>query len=58
MFWIIAIVVIVAAFAVAWWTSGRAKPRRRAIDPSINQGYNDAGAQHQRNDVQGKLGPP
>ncbi|MET3962885.1 hypothetical protein ABIE44_002819 [Marmoricola sp. OAE513] len=39
-FWIIVAAVVVVGFALAWWTSGRAKPEtgRRSMQDSIDIG--------------------
>jgi hypothetical protein len=40
MFWVIAAVVIVVLFALAWWSSGRARPGR-----DIQRGVDSGGAE-------------
>lgn len=57
MFWIIAAVVVVVLFALAWWTSGRARGRARVGQPS----QHSEGAQFQSTTVHrngGGIGGP
>ena len=53
LFWIIAALVVVVGFALAWWSSGRAKPGRtdrgRAVSDGTDQGKTEAAANRLRN---------
>lgn len=53
MFWIVAAVVVVVLFALAWWSSGRSKgstsDRQRAVDSGSDRGRNEAAANNLRN---------
>ena len=55
-FWIVAGVVGVALFALAWWTSGRSKGK--AIDPHDTLIQSDAYARSQENSVRFEAGGP
>ncbi|WP_310964510.1 hypothetical protein [Nocardioides terrisoli] len=57
MFWIVVLALVVTAFGVAWWSSGRAPGRRDQISPADDKRHNDAYLEHGRNDVSGKLPP-
>jgi hypothetical protein len=55
-FWIIAGVVCTVLFAVAWWTSGRAKGK--AIDPHRSMIQSEAYARSMENSVRFDPGGP
>ena len=57
MFWAILAAVVVVGFALAWWTSGRAKPRPdKPVDPWSDQMNTEAQAQAFRNRESGNGG--
>ena len=53
MFWLVAAAVIVVLFALAWWTSGRAKPMGKRRTPGAIDTEQEAMAQMQQH----RMGP-